>query len=621
MNINDTPYLNYIPEDISPNQSSQDLAGVGGSQSANFTPATNSNPEKLESSNEVKATRGTIGGWNITISELYSGNIRINRDGYIDLNSGNVYLDGVNSIIRLGPTSGNYITLDGANQRIRSSNYSAGVSGFNIDPDLVEAQNIRARGVLQSAVFQKSIVSAIGGILLVANADALDADMTAADSSTLTVKGDTTFAVNDILRIKDGTDEEYLRVTSIASAPTYSVTRDLASAYSADANPAWKSGQAVVKQGSSNGTDTYSGGWLQLFGEGTNSPYYSVFKRTGVAYNAITEIVRIGNLNGFLDYASDEYGIAMGDSTSYVKIDPTGGVDINGYVVNSKGAFGGDGSDGALSTSGGTVDIDLSSAALVSKNYSSITIATNNLTFSNPATTGTIVYLKSKGDVTISSSIVASALGGSGGAASTAGSGGVTTITGNSNFGLAGQKDTSAGGDEAGGVGGAAITYLNNLAGKYIRVNCGAGGGGGGAGSTGAGGAGGKGGGAIIIECAGALNFTGTITVAGATGSNGTNGGPGGGGGGSGGGGGGGTIVVIYNTLTANSGTLTVSGGAGGSATTGTGTSDIGTGGGGGGSITAGTNGSTGNRSTGAGGAGGAGGNGQSLVALNTEFA
>lgn len=136
---------------------------------------------------------------------------------------------------------------------------------------------------------------------MVANADALASDMTAQDSSTLTIKGDSSFAVNDILLIKgvatSGIDTEYLRVTNIGSAPTYTVTRDLASTYSTDANPVWKAGTPVVKQGSSDGGSTYSGGWLRLIGEGTNAPYYSVFQRTGVAYNGFNEAVRMGNLN------------------------------------------------------------------------------------------------------------------------------------------------------------------------------------------------------------------------------------------------------------------------------------------------------------------------------------
>ena len=80
-------------------------------------------------------------------------------------------------------------------------------------------------------------------------------------------------------------------------------------------------------------------------------------------------------------------------------------VTIDGVVLETQGTFGGDGSDGALSISSGTTTIDLSSAAITIKNYTSISITgTGALAFSNPATTGSIVILKSQGNVTITSS-------------------------------------------------------------------------------------------------------------------------------------------------------------------------------------------------------------------------
>ena len=188
-------------------------------------------------------------------------------------------------------------------------------------------------GTVRTSVFEKDVVSAIGGQLIVANADVLDTAMSALDSATLTIKGETTFAVNDMLHLKDGTDEEYMRVTAIGSAPTYTVTRDLAAAYASNSNPAWAAGTAVVVEGSSDGASTFSGGFLKLLGSGTNSPKYSVFKRTGAAYSGVTEYVTLGNLNGQLDYAADEYGIAIGTLTGgYMSFDPTNGLRVSGGI-------------------------------------------------------------------------------------------------------------------------------------------------------------------------------------------------------------------------------------------------------------------------------------------------
>ena len=65
--------------------------------------------------------------------------------------------------------------------------------------------------------------------------------------------------------------------------------------------------------------------------------------------------------------------------------------------------FGGDGSDGVLDTTSATVNIDLGAVNVVEKNYSKINIDTNDLTFSNPHSLGTIIFLRSAGDVTIAS--------------------------------------------------------------------------------------------------------------------------------------------------------------------------------------------------------------------------
>ncbi len=111
----------------------------------------------------------------------------------------------------------------------------------------------------------------------------------------------------------------------------YTVTRDLAGLYASNANPVWKKGSTVVKVGSSDGAAAYSGGWLRLIGEGLNAPYYSVYNRTGIAYNAYTEVLRTGNLNGYLDYTSSIFGFAVGSSSgtnANITIDPTNGIRI-----------------------------------------------------------------------------------------------------------------------------------------------------------------------------------------------------------------------------------------------------------------------------------------------------
>jgi hypothetical protein len=279
--------------------------------------------------------------------------------------------------------------------------------------------------------------------------------------------------------------------------------------------------------------------------------------------------------------------------------------------------FGGTGADGALSVSSGTTTVSVGNASLFVKNYSSIAVTgTGVLAFNNPATAGTLILLRSTGAVTLTSSATpmldASGMGGQGGAAVTAGTTGQLIVDGGTHNGLAG---ASSGSTVTGGTAMAApLGIYTRTAAQFAQrstiVFCGNGGGGGGNGSGGTGGTGGAGGGAFILECGGAFNFTttGGISVSGKNGGSPT------GVGGGGGGGSCGSCVIIYNTLTANSGTVTASSGngangnaAGGSSQCGSGGSGAGGYGGGGG-----TGGGGGNNNAGSGGgnAGGAGGGG-----------
>ncbi len=319
--------------------------------------------------------------------------------------------------------------------------------------------------------------------------------------------------------------------------------------------------------------------------------------------------------------------------------------------------FGGNGSDGALIITSGTTTINLAGAAAYTGNFTSISITgTGKLAFSNPHANGTYITLRSQGNVTITSSastpLDASGCGGAGG---TGGAGGNNSAgadgtdgsnTGNAQDALThyGNKGTRAthGAPGTAGTGGAVNFALTNVGVSYYTLSLlrlserslklfigsgGAGGGGGSAGSSGLGGAGGdggRGGAALMIECAGAWNFTTAngISVAGTSGASGQdsdvnfNGGGGGGGGGSTG-----SFLCLYNTLTANSGTVNTSGGAGGSGGKGgintafdpgggggAGGSSLNLGGAGGnGGISGGAGSNGGNASVGAGGGGGGG--------------
>lgn len=304
------------------------------------------------------------------------------------------------------------------------------------------------------------------------------------------------------------------------------------------------------------------------------------------------------------------------------------GIFVNGVGV-SVAKFGGNGTDGALIITSGTTTINCGNAAVVVKNYSSISITgTGALAFSNPHANGTIIILKSQGNVTLTSSatpmIDVSGMGASGGTGGAAGTHpGNVGSSGNPFFAFATNGGSGGTTGPGGGPGGALPTaiapasFFNSLDPTILKYGglfwVGAGGGGGGSANgsnSGTCGTGGIGGGGLIMECGGSFNFTTAsgISVAGKVGGNPTDTTYGG----AGGGGAGGFAYILYATLTAASGTITVSGGAGG--TNGSNANSAG-GGGGGNAYAAGSIGSTGtgtNTGTGA--------NGVSLIAVNNDY-
>lgn len=217
---------------------------------------------------------------------------------------------------------------------IASTNFVSGNlgAGFKIeDTGDAEFNSVKIRGKLSSSVFEKDTVSTIGGSLLVMDGDILAEDMTALDSSTLKISGDTNFSIGDILRIKDGIDDEWFEVTNISNAPIYTVTRDKASTYSSNDNPTWKKGTSIVNFG-----QTGEGG-IYLTSSESNAPYLSIVTHTGLPWSSLTTHLRLGNLNGFLGYVSDLYGIVIGTTNDYLKYDPTNGLQIKGSITITGG--------------------------------------------------------------------------------------------------------------------------------------------------------------------------------------------------------------------------------------------------------------------------------------------
>ena len=280
--------------------------------------------------------------------------------------------------------------------------------------------------------------------------------------------------------------------------------------------------------------------------------------------------IQAGQTAAASDFITTSAG--AGDSGKVPKLGANGKLDASVSFTR----FGGTGADGALNVTSGNTNIDCGGAQVVIKNYSSISITgTGSITFINPHNNGTVIVLKSQGNVTLTSSatpmlsaVGMGAAGGpvGGGPQGVVGTNGLTPLI-KTNTGV-GWQDAGGGslGPGSGANGGvAAVFYLNSgfnwsqIFNKYPFVFVGAGGGGG-ATNSGSAGAGGNGGGGLIIECAGAWNFTTTngISVKGQAGYNASSTGFPGSGGGAG------SFLALYNTLTSSTGTVAITGGAAG---------------------------------------------------------
>jgi len=272
---------------------------------ATFNIATN--PFAVSNAGVLRAVSGTIGGWTLATDRLYAGTdadfIQFNIAQGIQIGD-STFADAKFSVTPAGVLKAISGTIGGcalAVSSIGSTTFVPGPlgSGWNIsNAGTAEFQNVTIRGTIRTSVFEKDTISAVNGMVLISKADILATDMTALDASTLTISGETTFVANEVIRIKDGIDDEWMLVTNAAAAPTYTVTRDLAAAYGANANPIWKKGTAVISMGVGTGTKT---GFVLLDSSSANSPYIDIYGRNSNTYTDYTLHARLGWLQGIVD--------------------------------------------------------------------------------------------------------------------------------------------------------------------------------------------------------------------------------------------------------------------------------------------------------------------------------
>ena len=295
----------------------------------------------VSSAGALVATSGIIAGFTINSTEgLYAGTgiTRVQMKPGAGIWTGATAIeDAPFSATNAGVLKADSGTVGGctlASTSIGSTTFVSGLlgSGWNIsNSGTAEFQNAVIRGILRTSVFEKDTISVVNGIVLISKGDVLAADMTALDASTITISGETTFVANEVLRIKDGVDDEWMLVTNAASAPTYTVTRDLASSYGANSNPIWKKGTAVASLGVGTGDKT---GFILLDSSSSYSPFIDIYGRNSNTYSDSTLHARLGWLKGITD-------ADVGLSTTDVWGLYSDSVYLKGVIVANTGYIGG----------------------------------------------------------------------------------------------------------------------------------------------------------------------------------------------------------------------------------------------------------------------------------------
>lgn len=192
---------------------------------------------------------------------------------------------------------------------VESGDYQSNVRGFRIrDDGYAEFDDVKVRGKIQASVLEYNTTSAVNGELIVSNASVLKDRLLTTDTS-ITVE-ESVFSVNEILKIKIGTNAEYLQVTDISNAPIYTVVRDLSGV---GITSDWEKGTAIVSIGVSGK------GYVDINATDSYGPFIDIVTRNSAVYNDVSTKARIGNLEGII---SDNYGTLSG---SGVWFDGSGG--------------------------------------------------------------------------------------------------------------------------------------------------------------------------------------------------------------------------------------------------------------------------------------------------------
>lgn len=197
---------------------------------------------------------------------------------------------------------------------------------------------------LDAVLFAQNTVSVIGGWLLVTKNEGtipVGQDVGTGDT---TIDFGQAMTTNDFVLFRAAGSVEYIQVLTLSAGTRYNVTRNLDGT---GAN-AWPSGSVYAVLGNS------TNGRIEI--NANSTPRISLIKQ-GATYNAQTELLRVGDLNGGWTYGAETYGFAAGEYASgkaWVSVDPTNGFRIGLHsVINGQWDTGGNLALGQVATNSG----------------------------------------------------------------------------------------------------------------------------------------------------------------------------------------------------------------------------------------------------------------------------
>jgi len=339
-------------------------------------------PFRVEADGSIYSIAGEIAGWTISATKISKNNMDLDSAGKIIAGTGDdtISLDATdatwriwagnavaaNAPFRVNKTGQLYMNDGFVSGTLKSTNFISGTQGFSLDSSgLAEFNEIIARGRLQAVVFAEAAIGVASGKLMITDGAVLSEDMP--DTQDYFVVDAPVFQPNDIIRLKpDALRDEWMRIAApyeiVANGYKYFVVRELNSAEPTYAGPYdFSSGESVARQGTAEQTAfagplsagetgleygefqpagsaaLTGGGFLILEGSREFGPYFGVVARYGPVYDQLLDVVRIGNLNGILDYTVEEWGAFFGDANQYMAYDQTLGlrIEFSGGAVDT----------------------------------------------------------------------------------------------------------------------------------------------------------------------------------------------------------------------------------------------------------------------------------------------